>query len=85
MLRYAIGAAAMVAASALAQPAATQQTRAGLLTCDLSAGLGLIVTSQKQVSCSFAPDRPGVAREDYEPPAAERPMTARSGEGEGGI
>jgi hypothetical protein len=65
MLRYAIGAAAMVAASALAQPAAAQQTRAGLLTCDLSAGIGLIVTSQKQVSCSFAPDS-GVAREDYD-------------------
>jgi hypothetical protein len=66
MLRYAIGAGAIVLAIASAEPAAAQQARAGLLTCDLSAGIGLIVTSQKQVSCSFAPDRPGIMREDYD-------------------
>ena len=66
MLRHAIGTVAIVLAAASAGPAAAQQARAGLLTCDLSAGIGLIVTSQKQVSCSFAPDRPGVVREDYD-------------------
>jgi hypothetical protein len=66
MRRYTIGAVAIVLATASAEPAAAQQARAGLLTCDLSAGIGLIVTSQKQVSCSFAPDRPGVARENYD-------------------
>jgi hypothetical protein len=66
MLRYAIGAGAIVLAIASVEPAAAQQARAGLLTCDLSAGIGLIVTSQKQVSCAFAPDRPGIMREDYD-------------------
>jgi hypothetical protein len=66
MLRYAIGAGAIVLAIASVEPAAAQQARAGLLTCDLSAGIGLIVTSQKQVSCAFAPDGPGIMREDYD-------------------
>jgi hypothetical protein len=57
---------AVLLALASPHPASTQQVRAGLLSCDVSAGLGLIVTSQKQVSCSFAPDRPDVMREDYD-------------------
>lgn len=36
---------------ASAQPAIAQRIRAELLTCDVSAGLGLIVTAQKQLSC----------------------------------
>jgi hypothetical protein len=47
-------------------PAVAQQVRAGLLTCDVSAGLGLIITSQKQLSCEFMPARPGLIREDYD-------------------
>src|SRR3984893_4361019 len=70
MLRHVIaavaGAVAIVLAVASAEPAAAQQVRAGLLTCDVSSGIGLIITSQKQVSCVFAPDRPGVMREDYD-------------------
>jgi hypothetical protein len=70
MLRHVIGAVAgavaILVAVASAEPAAAQQFRAGLLTCDVSAGIGLIITSQKQVSCVFAPDRPGVMREDYD-------------------
>jgi hypothetical protein len=66
MLRHAIGAVAIVLAVASAEPAAAQQVRAGLLTCDVSAGLGLIITSQKQLSCAFAPDRSGIMREDYD-------------------
>jgi Protein of unknown function (DUF992) len=62
----ACGAVAMVLAVASAEPAAAQQVRAGLLTCDVSAGLGLIITSRKQLSCVFAPDRPGRTREDYD-------------------
>jgi Protein of unknown function (DUF992) len=46
-------------------PAAAQQARAGVLTCDVSAGLGLILGSQKEVSCAFAPEGPG-RREDYD-------------------
>jgi hypothetical protein len=66
MLRRAIGAVAIVLAVASAEPAAAQQMRAGLLTCDVSAGLGLIITSQKQLSCVFAPDRSDIMREDYD-------------------
>jgi hypothetical protein len=66
MLHHVIRAVAIVLAVASAEPAAAQQVRAGLLTCDVSAGIGLIITSQKQVSCVFAPDRPGIMREDYD-------------------
>jgi hypothetical protein len=47
------------------EPAAAQQSRAGVLTCDVSAGLGLILGSQKDVSCAFVPEGPG-RREDYD-------------------
>ena len=30
-----------------------------MLTCDVSAGIGLIIGSQKSVSCLFSPDLPG--------------------------
>jgi hypothetical protein len=60
------GAVAFMLALASAQPAAAQQVRAGLLTCDVSAGIGLIVTSQKALYCTFAPDQPGIMREDYD-------------------
>ena len=59
MLRYAIGVAALALAVASADPAAAQRVRTGVLTCDVSAGIGLIIGSQKQVSCAYAPDRPG--------------------------
>src|SRR5262245_66042647 len=61
-----IGAAVFTVALAAASPAAAQQVRAGLLTCDVSAGIGLIITSQKQVTCTFAPERADIAREDYD-------------------
>jgi hypothetical protein len=59
MFRYVIGAAVLALAIASAEPAAAQRIRAGLLTCDVSGGIGLIITSQKQVSCIFSPDGPG--------------------------
>jgi hypothetical protein len=61
-----IGAVVLTLVIAVAEPAAAQQVRAGLLTCDVSAGIGLIITSQKQVTCTFAPDRADIAREDYD-------------------
>ncbi len=65
MLNPAFGAAAIVLAMAV-EPAAAQQVRAGVLTCDVSAGVGLIITSRKQLSCAFEPDRAGLMREDYD-------------------
>src|SRR5215475_6108443 len=59
MLRYAIGAAALALTVVSADPAAAQRVRAGVLTCDVSGGIGLIIGSQKQVSCVYAPDAPG--------------------------
>jgi Protein of unknown function (DUF992) len=65
MLRLAIGAAAVALAVIATDPAAAQRPRAGLLTCDVSGGFGLIIGSQKQVSCVFAPDQPGFPQEGY--------------------
>jgi hypothetical protein len=59
MLRLAIGAAAVALAVIATDPAAAQRAKAGLLTCDVSGGFGLIIGSQKQVSCLFSPDQPG--------------------------
>jgi len=59
MFRYMIGAAALAMVVALAEPAAAQRIRAGLLTCDVSGGIGLVLGSQKQVSCVYNPDFPG--------------------------
>jgi hypothetical protein len=62
-----LGAAAtLVLAIAAAEPAAAQQVRAGLLTCDVSAGIGLVITSQKELTCTFAPDGSAIMREDYD-------------------
>ena len=58
MLRHAIAAAAVLAVAS-AQPAAAQQVKAGVLTCDVSAGIGLIIGSQKSVSCLYSPELPG--------------------------
>jgi uncharacterized protein DUF992 len=41
-----------------------KQVRAGVLSCDISGGMGLILGSQKLVSCSFTADEEG-RREDY--------------------
>jgi hypothetical protein len=64
-LRHITRAALIMLAIAAAGPAAAQQVRAGLLTCDVSAGLGLIIGSQKQLACAFAPDNAVVPREEY--------------------
>ena len=65
-MRNGVGAIAAAAAVCLmvgfAGPAAmAQQGRvaAGSLTCDVSAGFGVIVGSRKAVNCTFAPSQPG--------------------------
>jgi hypothetical protein len=59
MFRYAVGVAALALLVASADPAAAQRIRTGVLTCDVSAGIGFIIGSQKTVSCVFAPEPPG--------------------------
>ena len=59
MLRYAIGAAALALITIAGDPAGAQRVRAGVLTCDISAGMGFIIGSQKTVACTFAPEPPG--------------------------
>jgi len=59
MFRYAVGAAALTLVVAFAEPAAAQRVRAGVLTCDISAGMSFIVGSQKSVGCMFTPEPPG--------------------------
>ena len=41
------------------QAAQAQRVRAGVLNCDISGGLGLIIGSQRTVNCLFTPDIPG--------------------------
>ena len=46
--------AAVVASAAMsAAPAQAQQVQAGTLTCEVAGGIGLIVTSRKDVVCTF--------------------------------
>jgi hypothetical protein len=59
MLRHAVGAAVLALATVAVDPAGAQRLRAGLLTCDISAGIGFIIGSQKSVRCVFAPEPPG--------------------------
>jgi hypothetical protein len=59
--------AAVAVAATVASPAAMAQAeriKAGTLTCDISGGIGLIITSHKEVSCMFTPSQPG-PREVY--------------------
>ncbi len=60
------GLAAALASFALS-PATAQgrdRVQAGALTCDISAGLGLIIGSKRDVTCIFTPTQPG-PREVY--------------------
>jgi len=59
-------AAAFVGALASSAPALAQAERvkSGTLTCDISGGIGLIITSHKDVTCMFTPSQPG-PREVY--------------------
>lgn len=59
MLRTLMTAAILTLIAAPLQPAAAQRVKAGLLNCDVSGGIGLIIGSQKSVTCLFTPDQPG--------------------------
>jgi hypothetical protein len=63
----AFAALALVAAVVLPVPSMAQapnRTKVGTLTCDISAGIGLIIGSKKAVTCMFTPSQPG-PREVY--------------------
>jgi hypothetical protein len=49
----------VAAASFSLQSAQAQRIRTGVLNCDVSAGIGLIIGSQRSVNCLFTPDQPG--------------------------
>ena len=54
-----------VLAAALASPAAAQgRTKVGMLDCDISGGIGMIIASQKQVQCIFTPAAPEMGRQE---------------------
>ena len=59
MRRAVLSLAALALASAVGTTAAMAQSRvrAGVLTCSVSGGVGLIVTSQKTTACTFNPRR----------------------------
>jgi Protein of unknown function (DUF992) len=60
MRRHVWGLGALAAASLIAGAAlAEDRVQAGSLTCDVSAGIGLILGSQRQVYCTFTPAFPG--------------------------
>jgi hypothetical protein len=56
MYRKAIAAAALRLAFAALEPAAAQRVRTGVLSCDVSAGIGFIIGSQRSLICQFSPD-----------------------------
>ncbi len=55
--------ATVIAAPANAQP--KERVQAGVLNCDVSGGLGLIIGSQKEVTCQFLPANNSGPREVY--------------------
>jgi hypothetical protein len=48
-----------LAATSFTASAQAQRVRTGVLNCDVSAGIGLIIGSQRSVNCLFTPDQPG--------------------------
>ena len=59
MFRTFITAAAVALAVLSGSAQAQERVQAGSLTCDVSAGIGLIIGSQRNVSCTFTPSSPG--------------------------
>jgi hypothetical protein len=56
MVAALVGAAAVVAAAAVPADAQPKRVQVGTLACSISAGIGLVVASQRNVSCNFQPD-----------------------------
>lgn len=63
-LAFALGAVFAAAVLAWTPAAAQERLQVGTLDCDISAGLGFIIGSRKEVSCVFTPATPG-PREVY--------------------
>lgn len=60
MFRIASTFAAIAVAATLSAPVQAQdRIQAGSLTCDVSAGIGFIIGSQRSVNCTFQPSGPG--------------------------
>ena len=64
-----LGAIAVLAVAAAVAPpipasAQANRTKVGTLSCDISGGIGLIITSKKDLTCMFTPSQPG-PREVY--------------------
>jgi hypothetical protein len=60
MFRILSSFAAVALAATLSMPAQAQdRVQAGSLTCDVSAGIGFIIGSQRGVNCTFQPSGPG--------------------------
>ena len=59
MFRTIITSAALALAALTGSAQAQDRIQAGSLTCDVSAGIGLIIGSQRNVSCTFTPSLPG--------------------------
>jgi hypothetical protein len=58
MNKFPIFFASTIFAATMALPAFAQQpTKVGTLNCDVSGGVGMIVTSQKTMACTFAPTK----------------------------
>jgi hypothetical protein len=55
---------AVLAAPTSSMAQGSARTKVGTLTCDISAGIGLIITSKKELTCMFTPSHPG-PREVY--------------------
>jgi hypothetical protein len=56
MVAALVGAAAMATATAVPADAQPQRVQVGTLACSISAGVGVVVASQRNVSCNFQPD-----------------------------
>src|SRR5258707_15171261 len=59
MFRTIITSAALVLAALSGSAQAQDRVQSGSLTCDVSAGIGLIIGSERNVSCTFTPSLPG--------------------------
>jgi hypothetical protein len=51
-----IGAAAVVATVTISADAQPRRVQVGTLACSISAGIGMVVASQRNVNCNFQPD-----------------------------
>ena len=65
MLRHGTTVLALVLTLVTVDLTSAQRIRAGLLTCDVSAGIGFIIGSKKEMACVFTPEGPG-RRDDYD-------------------